>query len=306
MDDHEVPGPDDRRDRAFRLAQRLVEARSQITSCAPQGDDIVFLWSTLVRCTLPHRIQTTADTYDRRDGNRMVTFTCPPGVGLPFGTWARLILIHLTTETLRQRAPQIVLPKSLKCFMKRLGASATGGESGSIKAFKDQFQRVAAMTVMTHERVIEQEHPVALPVATGSSIGWLGQVAAVEGHTTTIRLSPEIHLEMLKSAVPLDRRAVRAVRQSPFALDLYCWTTYRAHRLRGTRSALIPWCDLRRQFGAAYASESDFRTAFTTALDRVRMVYPYLLCEVLESHFLLHPSPTSVPAAAARAAARAR
>jgi len=88
------------------------------------------------------------------------------------------------------------------------------------------------------------------------------------------------------------------------ALDLYFWLTYRSHRPIRSSGAHIPWAGLREQFGSCYKDQSDFQSAFKSALRQVQLVYPTLRCEALESHFVLYRSPTSVAATAVRQAVK--
>ena len=62
-------------------------------------------------------------------------------VGVPYGTKARLILIHLQTEGLKSRV--VPLDASLSAFMRSLGISVQGGQRRSIAPFREQCPRIA-------------------------------------------------------------------------------------------------------------------------------------------------------------------
>ncbi|MCQ8780524.1 replication protein RepA, partial [Escherichia coli] len=53
----------------------------------------------------------------------------------------------LCTEAVRQRSPTIEVADSLSGFMKAMGFAVTGGERGTIGAFKDQLNRLAACSM---------------------------------------------------------------------------------------------------------------------------------------------------------------
>jgi len=268
------------------------------------GDEIVFLGSSFVRFTLPHRNQ-LAHAFERRDGDRVITFMSPPSVGLPYGKWPRLLLIFLTTEAVRTRSRDIVLGASMSSFMKSLGVTVTGGANGSIRAFKDQLLRTASMFASLSQHTDEATRLQNLPMADEFTISWvIVGTDSRSGLPAKIRLGERIFEQMLKSAVPLDQRAVKAIQQSPMALDLYFWLTYRSHRPIRSSGAHIPWAGLREQFGSCYKDQSDFQSAFKSALRQVQLVYPTLRCEALESHFVLYRSPTSVAATAVRQAVK--
>jgi hypothetical protein len=92
--------------------------------------------------------------------------------------------------------------------------------------------------------------------------------------------------------VPIDIRALRALRRSPMALDIYCWLTYRMSYLR--KPTLIPWFALEAQFGADYSRTRAFREAFLEHLKSVLVIYPGAKVEPLPDGLELRPSPTHV------------
>lgn len=306
MDSLGSTAPVAKRDAANRLAHRLSDAHCCIAASAPAGDEIGFICSTFVRYTLPHR-KPPGHTFERRDGLRVITFMSPPHIGLPSGKVPRLLLIHLTTQAVRTRERDIDLCASMSSLMKLVGERVTGGAHGTVGRFKDQVLRTISMTATTSLDTADTSHLQNAPMADEFFISWTAlSNDNRSGLPAKIRLGERIFNEMLTKAVPIDLRAVRAVRQSPLALDLYNWSTYRTyrmHRLPPGRPVHIPWAGLRQQFGSAYKSESDFKIAFKSALKQVQLVYPALRCEARDSHFVLHHSPTSVAAAATRRAA---
>jgi len=112
-----------------------------------------------------------------------------------------------------------------------------------------------------------------------------------------VTLSQKFFDQLVEAPVPLDLRAIRALKRSPLALDLYAWATRRASYLQ--RSTLIPWDALRRSFGAGYADTPQgrvkFREKVVDAFGRVRSVYPALRLEIQEGGVLLLPSAPHIP-----------
>ena len=92
--------------------------------------------------------------------------------------------------------------------------------------------------------------------------------------------------------MPVDLRALRALRGSPLALDIYAWLTYRLSYLR--RPCLVPWSALEAQFGADYGRRRDFRRRFLARLADVLCLYPYARCAHTPAGLLLKPSPPHV------------
>ena len=72
-------------------------------------------------------------------------------------------------------------------------------------------------------------------------------------------------------------RALRALKKSPLALDLYALFTYDAFRAhRSNKPRFATWGQLLKQLGADYANDADFRRAAKAALRKIRTVYPGL------------------------------
>lgn len=106
-------------------------------------------------------------------------------------------------------------------------------------------------------------------------------------------MSAEFYDELVAHAVPIDLRALKALKGSPLALDIYSWLTYRMSYLR--RPCLIPWEGLRIQFGADYGRLRDFKRKFLAHLGDVLRVYPAVRLSELPAGLLLRPSPTHLP-----------
>ena len=98
--------------------------------------------------------------------------------------------------------------------------------------------------------------------------------------------------EITSSAVPVDLRAIRQLRRSPLAIDLYVWLTYRMSYLK--KPTMIPWESLQAQFGSTYARPRDFRRKAFTQLEKVIRVYPTLRVSQNDTGLRLHPSPPHV------------
>lgn len=286
------------------LVRRLAEASCRISETSPQIQDVIFLCSVFVRFTLPHS-SLASSVLERSDGDRAVAFTAAPAIGLPYGKWPRVILSYLSTQAVRTRAREIELGASMSSFLRALGSRGTGGANGTIRAFKTQLLRTLSMSAVHFQQSQVQAMLKNSPVADEFRITWSGVGVDEDGSLPArVTLGERIFQEMLGSAVPLDLRAVRAIQQSPMAFDIYCWTTFRAHRLPGTHPTWIRWSALQTQFGAAYSSETDFRAAFRSALRQVQLVYPALRCDTTQTHLLVWKSPPSVGAAKSRHATR--
>ena len=148
-----------------RLLQR-VEVSHALMSDLPSADDLSFLHSGLCQTCLPHSKPSSNIAVWRRSSGRFSLIVSPGVVdetplskrgrqptpdeiermyvGVPYGSKARLILIHLQTEGMRSRT--VSLGPTLSAFLRSLGLPVSGGPRGSIQAIREQSLRIARCT----------------------------------------------------------------------------------------------------------------------------------------------------------------
>jgi hypothetical protein len=114
---------------------------------------------------------------------------------------------------------------------------------------------------------------------------------------SNVTLSQKFFEQLIQAPVPLDLRAIRALKRSPLSLDLYAWATRRVGYLK--RPLRISWRSFQLSFGVGYADtpqgKSRFRGNAIEALRRVKAVYPQLKIEQKPDGLLLFPSSTHIP-----------
>jgi hypothetical protein len=186
--------------------------------------------------------------------------------------------------------------------MAQLGLQATGGHWGTIPRFRDQMQRLVGAAISTRwsSDASGQNHSGGenLLLADRFHLWWTPQELPDEGRArSSVTLSVNLFEQLVAAPVPLDLRAVRTLKRSPLALDLYAWATRRVSYL--SRPTLISWESFRRSFGAGYADtpqgRSCFRSKAIEAFRRVVVVYPELKIESHENGLLLRPAGPHIP-----------
>src|SRR4051812_16169758 len=110
-----------------------------------------------------------------------------------------------------------------------------------------------------------------------------------------IELTPEFYQSLVESAVPLDARALGALKHSALALDVCLWLAHRLHRIRAHTGTKLSWANLRAQFGQEYRDPKDFKREMAKALRAVMAVYPDARVEQVTGGLLLLPSRSPVP-----------
>jgi len=78
--------------------------------------------------------------------------------------------------------------------------------------------------------------------------------------------------------VPVDLRALRAIKRSPLALDLYSLLTYQAFRAaKADRPVFMSWKQLQAALGTSYARTDHLHDAVKLALAKIQAVYSGLV-----------------------------
>ena len=268
-----------------KLIREALEIEAQE---ARQAGAVGFMARALTQATMPHKA-TPGNEFKRRNGSFILSMLAPSDIGLPYGSIPRLLVSWITTEAVRTKSPILELGPSLSAFMAGLDLTPTGGRWGTITRLRDQMTRLFASSVtciyddkdrtgIVNVRVVEEADLWWNPKAPDDAPLW----------KSTIELGKKFFEEAINSPVPVDMRALKALKRSPLALDIYCWLTYRLSYLR--KPTEIPWAALQMQFGADYGRERDFKSAFLAHLRAVHVLYPEANVEDGERGLLLKPS----------------
>ena len=89
-----------------------------------------------------------------------------------------------------------------------------------------------------------------------------------------LELSQDFYETLTLHAVPLDYRAISALKHSALALDIYTWLAHRLCRIEKPEGVMLSWENLRDQFGQEYHDAKDFKREFRDVLRQVCTVYP--------------------------------
>jgi len=253
------------------------------------------LHSVLCQVGLPRR-RVAGHTFERMNGN--VSLLVEAGKlwngkewqpqPLPYGTRPRLALVHVSSEAVRTKSPTVEVGHSAREFLLRLGIG-TGGEEYA--NFNRQLRALAAcrMSLGVGLETLDTK-PIKRFAAWASQSD--KQRALWPG---VIELTGEFYESLAEYAVPLDPRALAALKHSALALDVYSWLSHRLHRVRGPNGAKLSWANLREQFGQEYRDPKDFKRELTKVLGAVLAVYPDARIEKVAGGLTLLPSKPPVP-----------
>ena len=233
---------------------------------------IGYMARALIQATLPHS-NVDSHEFKRRNGAFKLTILADSEIGLPYGSIPRLLISWITTEAIRTKQRELILGNTLSEFMADLNMIPSGGRWGSITRLKDQMKRLFSASIScSYDNGKSWGIRNVMPVEK-ADLWWdpknPNHVAMWE---SKLLLGHTFFNEVIESPVPIDMRALKALKQSPMAIDIYCWLTYRMSYLRNITS--IPWGVLQVQFGANYKDLRQFKRRFLVQLKRVLLVYP--------------------------------
>jgi hypothetical protein len=257
---------------------------------AQRGSALGYMARAMVQATIPHK-NVTATEFVRTNGAFSMSIQAPASVGLPYGSIPRLLMAWVTTEAVRTKTPVLELGPSLSHFMRQLDLIPTGGRWGSIPRLKNQMQRLFASTISLSYNTQKAHVGMGLRVAKEYILWWdPKRPDQATLWMSTVTLSRDFFDEIVNSPVPINMNALRHLKRSPFALDIYTWLTYRMSYLR--QPTVIPWETLQTQFGADYHLTRQFKAFFLKHLRSVLTVYRNARVTEATGGIELHPSPT--------------
>ena len=251
----------------------------------------------MVLATLPHSDPGEGvREWGRRNGAFTLGIQAGYGKGLPFGSYPRLVLAWLCTEAVVTRRRDIVLGDSLRAFMAGLGLTVSGGKRGTVTALREQMTRLFSARVSA---VYSPENGKgwgfeSVEVANRAALWWDDKRPDQAGlWQSTVTLGERLFEEIIAAPVPIDARILREIKQSPLALDLYLWLTYRVSYL--SEPVGIGWDQLAGQLGAEYADPYEFAREVRKQLRRIAALWPGLNYATPRGRLVLHPSEPSIP-----------
>lgn len=263
----------------FKLATTDEQRRLlEIAVSAKNAADIGYLHSALCTMQLPHsRPQKEFEPLVRSDGNYHLLIQ-PRGIieqgkhkpiGVPYGNLARLILLHLQSEAVRNQSPNVYVGKSLSEFMRRLGVPISGGPRGTHSLFKEQLLRVARCSWTIQFDGDKGSVIKDVFIADGLTLFTGGEGGKEVGE---ISLDRNFYDHLSEHAVPLNEGAIAKLRHNSLALDLYVWSAYRLPRV--TRPTRVTWEQLSRHFGSDYGEARFMGRKLKQVLPMVQAAYP--------------------------------
>ena len=221
--------------------------------------------------------------------------------GLPWGSIPRLALAWLCTNVVRKRSRVVELGSSFEQFFTELGYPLRmgGRNHRNVKTHVERlFSAAFYMDVDKWAGADRWERNVEIwPVSKRVRL-WKSRRGRTAGGWTvaSVELSEPLYEAIIERPFPINLNAIKALRKSPLAIDLYLWLTF---RMKGVRRPLrLSWTQLCKQFseteGLAGAAARDFARRMRKQLTRVVDVWPEVRIRFVRGGLLLMPSERQV------------
>jgi hypothetical protein len=281
----------------------ITEQNSKLIGAAVEiamlpAEDMAFTHAVLCQVGLP-RAKVEGREFMRQSGAAWVNIQAgwldegngPVIQPIPYGVMPRLALVWVSTYAVRNKEREIRIGDSAAEFLSLMGLDDQGARYTTLR--KQMHALAACRLQLGFKGRTYNGQPVEQFDA------WLGnrdsrQRALWPG---TMILSEGYFGSLIESAVPLDNRALMALKGSSLTLDIYAWLAHRLHRIEG-RGVTLHWKSLREQFAQEYKGkdpDKDFKKEFLPALKKVLAVYPQAKVKPVTGGVLLLGSPPPIP-----------
>jgi hypothetical protein len=278
-----------RRQAITKHERAVIEAAYKVLS--DDAERMGFTYSGFALTSLPHKPQQV--TTWKREGHNL-TLILQAGVdrnernlGLPYGSYARFILLFLQSEAIRTRSREVELGRSMKVWLGSMGLSI-GGKT--YKQVAEQARRISGCTLTFYaDRTGAQIESRGRFVKTAITMTSDDQPALWQDR---VLLDEDFYRALQEHPVPLSESALRAIGPRSMVIDIYIWLAYRLHSL--TRNVDITWLSLYAQFGAGFKFIKRFKQHFSECIAIAVAAYPEARVSISSRGMTLQPSRPSI------------
>jgi Plasmid encoded RepA protein len=282
-------GIEEARRQAITKHERMViEAAYQVLS--DESEKIGFTYSGFALTSLPHKPQ--PELVWRREGHNL-TMLVESGrgrdgkpLGLPYGSYARFILLFLQSEAIRTQSREVELGRSMRVWLGTMGLSIGGT---TYRMVNEQARKISGCTltffadkagaqIKSKGGFVKTEITMSTVINADQPTLWQDRVLLDEDFYRALREHP----------VPVSDTALRAIGPRSMVIDVYIWLAYRLHALK--KDMEISWVTLHSQFGAGFSRLRRFRAHFIDCLALAVAAYPDARVEITEKGVILRPS----------------
>ena len=247
-----------------------------------------FMSRLLIMVNLPYRDPgKDVRTWWRKNGNVSIDINAGTKegipIGLPYGTYPRLILAYLATQAVKTQSPEIFIGKSFGAFLRALDIKYGGKQ---YKQLQKQLQRTLGASFAWTYETEKRWSRLNVQVSSFSELWWDAK-SPEQGSLweSYIKLNLEFFNEITRNAVPLDFRVLSVLKNSPLGLDLYMFIAWRTFKL--DKPIFISWKSLQEQLGGQYADLKVFARDCRSHIKKIQAICPTLNVNIIRGRFCL-------------------
>jgi hypothetical protein len=226
-------------------------------------------------------------------------FVAGKKIGFPYGAIPRLLFFWMTEQVQLTKSRRdlsieekrtLVLGTSLNDFMRQLGLNPAtgGGKRGDAKRWRNQAIRLFRSHIALDE-ISKAPDWKTMEVAEAGRLWGDPKHADQESlFPSWVLLTEKMYRYLVEVPVPIDMRALKALKGSSLALDLYAYICHRAFVMfkrneglegEGRKHDFIAWRYLLKQFGTGYQgvrAAHDFQKEAKRWMMKIEKLYPGL------------------------------
>ena len=281
-----VPALSKRQYQLIGLAGRLAEQSRE------EADELGFMSRLLIMVNLPYReLRDDRKVWIRRNGKISIVVAAAYdkdglSLGIPYGTYPRLILAYLATQAVRTQSPIIYLGKDFKNFINLIGLKKGGHQSKNVKK---QLERVLSASFSWIYETEDTQSRTNIQVSHQSHLWWnpdkSDQDTLLESY---IKLNTDFFNEIIHNAIPLDLRILSVLKNSPLGLDLYMFISWRVYKIN--KPVFVSWESLQQQLGGQYHDLKEFARDCRKHIKHIQALRPDLNINFVKGRLCLNPS----------------
>ena len=219
-----------RRQAVTKHERMVIEAAYQVLS--DDAERMGFTYSGFALTSLPHKPQ--QGTTWRREGHNL-TLVLQAGVdrneknlGLPYGSYARFILLFLQSEAIRTQSREVELGRSMRVWLGSKMGLSIGGMT--YKNVSEQAKRISGCSL-----TFFADRDGAQIKSRGGFVKTEITMTNVIGDQPTlwqdrVLLDEDFYRALREHPVPVSEAALRAIGPRSLVIDIYIWLAYRTPR----------------------------------------------------------------------------
>jgi hypothetical protein len=212
-------------------------------------------------------------------------------LGVPYGAYPRVALIYLLSQAVMKQSRDVYLGRNFTEWMRRLGYQTVSyGPRGTANLMREQVDRLLACEWQIRWDGTEADGSAFAVRDVKISNEYAGSLDKNGSFAREIRMSEAFYSHLIEHAVPLNEIAIRELKGTPTALDLYTYLAYRLPRIGSDRGQVISWDQLAKHLGNE-ADTKRFRQTVRETMQIVSAVYPNANVDLSGRKVVLHPSP---------------